>query len=274
MMTPAAKRTITAFLDGPDSLEIRNIIHSTEGAAAYGFRGALVGGVTVFGWAVPAILEVLGEGWLDRGWADLRFRRPTYPGDTMTASAMLERPGRCEFAITNQDGERCVEGVAAAGDAPWLRELVRPARRLAEPSPAPLPALTLASAPAGEDLRPMAVPLSQDDARTYARDLQRDEHLRWTGDRPRIHPAWLAARMSPLLHHSYDYGPSIHTRTQLQLLAPAHAGPTLTIAGHFVEAYERNGHHYGVADGLVLGDDGAELAIMRHTTIFRVARRG
>ena len=66
-----ATRTITAFLDGPDSPDISNPIHSTEVATQYGFRAALVGGVTVYGWTVPAIIGALGEGWLERGWADV-----------------------------------------------------------------------------------------------------------------------------------------------------------------------------------------------------------
>ena len=46
MTTQTIERSITAFLDGEDSLEIDNIIHSTAGAAQFGFQGALVGGVT------------------------------------------------------------------------------------------------------------------------------------------------------------------------------------------------------------------------------------
>ncbi len=119
----------------------------------------------------------------------------------------------------------------------------------------------------------MAVPITLDDARVYALEKQADGSPRWTGEGARIHPGWIAARMTPLLHHSYDYGPAIHTRTQVQHLAPALASQTVTMAGIFRETYERKGHQYGVIDGVMLAEDGRELARLRHTTIYVVGRR-
>lgn len=63
----------------------------------------------------------------------------------------------------------------------------------------------------------------------------------------------------------------MHTRSRVQHLAPAYAGQTVVSAARMVEAYERNGHHFGVFDCLVLGDGGVLLAHIRHTTIFRIA---
>jgi hypothetical protein len=79
--------------------------------------------------------------------------------------------------------------------------------------------------------------------------------------------------MTPLIHHSYDYGPAIHARSQIQNLRPALVGQTVTVAGHFLEQYERKGHHYGVVDGVILSEAGEELVHLRHTTIFQVAKR-
>jgi len=270
--TEAATRRITAFLDGPDSLDIGNIIHSTAGASAYGFRGPLVGGVTVYGWTVPAILDVLGERWLEDGWADVSFRRPVHPGDQMTARVERTATG-ASLVMENQDGEACISGELGLGTAAWLKDIAVPSRPIAEPRPAELPQLTPEVAPVGRELRPMAVPMALDDARAYALEKQADDSARWTGPGARIHPGWIAARMTPLLHHSYDYGPAIHTRTQVQHLAPALAGQTVTMAGIFRETYERKGHQYGVIDGVMLAEDRRELARLRHTTIYVVGRR-
>jgi acyl dehydratase len=261
-------RTITAFLDGEDSPTISNPIHSTGVAQQYGFRAALVGGVTVYGWCVPAILEALGEGWLDRGWAEIAFRRPVYPGDAMTARVSGEGGVR-ELEMANGEGEVCIRGTVGLGDGPFLAELRSPRRRTPEPPANPKPELTLATAATGQDLAPMFVPFPPDDARAYARELQRDEHPRWTGERPRLHPGWLAARMTPLIKHSYWYGPSIHARSAIQHTAPAYAGRGVTVAGHFNRAFEAKGHHYAEVDGVILDDAGVEVARIRHTTIFR-----
>jgi ribosomal protein S18 acetylase RimI-like enzyme/acyl dehydratase len=267
------ERRITAFLDGEDSPTISNPIHSTAVAAEYGFKAALVGGVTVYGWMAPAIMEVFGERWLEDGWADVAFRQPVYPGDDMRAVVQEREDGTAEVATLNQDGTSCIRGEVGPGRAPWLGELIATARRVAEPRPETLPELTLEGGPIDSDLRPMAVPFSVEDAEGYARNLQRDEAGPWYGPHARVHPGWIAARMTPLLKHSYHYAPAIHTRTQVQHLAPAFAGQTFTVAGHFVRAFEQKGHHYGVVDGVFLAEDGRELARLRHTTIFRVAKR-
>ena len=267
-------RTITAFLDGPDSLEIRNIIHSSEGAAQYGYRGALVGGVTVYGWAIPAVLQTFGETWLDSGWADVAFRKPVYPGDAMTVDVVPTGDLTAALEMKNQDGGVCVSANLGMGTPDFAGDYVLPSRRAAEPEPAERPQLTMETAPVGSDLRPMAVPYTLDDARDYASDKQRDADPRWTEPGGRIHPGWLAARMTPLIHHSYHYGPAIHARSQVQNLRAAVLPQTVTVAGHFLQAYERKGHHYGVVDGVIVGEDGSELCYIRHTTIFEVAKRG
>ncbi|MGH2633614.1 MAG: hypothetical protein ACRDG3_09415 [Tepidiformaceae bacterium] len=276
MTTPArtATHTVTAFLDGEDSPDILNPIHSTAVAQAYGFKGALVGGVTVYGWMVPSILDALGDAWLDSGWVDVRFRRPVYAGDVMTTTVSGSDGGISELAMTNQDGDVCLAGTLGVRPAPWLEELHTPRRLAAEPRPPTLPRLTADDAPVGRDLRPLGIEMTADLAGIYVRDKQRDDSPRWTGSSAHIHPGWIAAQMTPLLHHSYDYGPSIHTRSQIQQIAAARPGQRVTFAGTFVETFERKGHHYGVIDGLMLAEDGAELARLRHTTIYQLAAPG
>ena len=118
----------------------------------------------------------------------------------------------------------------------------------------------------------MFVPLSVSGAEAYADEKQRDPHPRWRAPKPRLHPGWLAARMTPLLKHSYRYGPSIHTRSRILHLGPGLAGVAVVVNGRFVAAFERKGHHYAVLDGLVSSVEGEPIARLRHTTIFRIAR--
>ena len=53
-----AERRITAFMEDPDAPRPENPIHSTSGGTEYGYRAALVGGVTVYGWTAPAIIPL------------------------------------------------------------------------------------------------------------------------------------------------------------------------------------------------------------------------
>jgi acyl dehydratase len=269
-----AERRITAFMEDPDAPRPGNPIHSTSGGTEYGYRAALVGGVTVYGWAAPAIMEALGDGWLDHGWCEVSFRRPTYPGDEMTARLTEQPDGSFALDMTNQDGKSCLVGLAGLGDAPWLGEMLTPERLDPEPKPDSLPQLTLDNAPIDQDLRPQAVEITEEQARRYATEQVADEHPLFLGERPRIHPGWIAARMSPYMHHTFEYAPSIHSKSHIQHLAPAFAGQTVTIGGRGVEVFERKGHQYIAADGLITGEDGTRLARVRHTTIFNVEKRG
>ncbi len=270
-MPLVASRHITAFLDGEDSPDISNPIHSTEVAAEYGFRAALVGGVTVYGWFVPPILEALGESWLDSGWVDVSFRRPVYPGDQMTA-AVSGVPAGVASEMTSGAGELCLHGTVGLVAPAWASEFSDVPFRSPVEAANPMPELSLDDAPIGRELRPMFVPLSVSEAETYADEKQRDPHPRWRAPKPRLHPGWLAARMTPLLKHSYRYGPSIHTRSRILHLGPGFAGVAVVVNGRFVAAFERKGHHYAVLDGLVSSVEGEPIARLRHTTIFRIAR--
>ena len=269
----SAEHRVTAFLDGPDDRNIPNEIHSTEGAKEYGYQAALVGGATVWGWATPAILEALGAGWLDRGWAEIAFRRPTYPGEDLTVTVAPE-DGAWALHVAGPDGHDRISGTVGLGDAPWLPMLVTTPYRAADPDLPEHPTLTIDIAPVGGELRALGGNLHPEEMRTFAREKQRTDNPLFVGDRPRLHPGWVAARPIRVLHHSYDYGPAIHARSHIQFLGAAYADGLVTTTARFLEAYERKGHHYGVFDCCTYDAQGNEVIRQRHTTIFGVAKRG
>jgi hypothetical protein len=270
---PIVTKQITAFMDNPDAPRPGNPIHSTGGSREYGYKAALIGGVNVYGWAVPAILEALGDTWLEDGWIEVAFRRPTYPGDNMTVSLLAASADQFELQVTNEEGHHSLLGTLGTGLAPWFADLHVPAFMPGEEAPDSLPQLSLANAPVNGDLRPRAVPLSSDQASSFTVHMQADRNPLYHGDRPLIHPAWLAGQMTHLLHHSYNYGPAIHAKSHIQNIAPAHAGQALTVTGHCRQVYERKGHHYIINDGAIWSEQAEELVRMRHTAIFQVARR-
>ena len=124
--TKRYERRITAFMEDPDNMNIGNIIHANAGAQQFGYRAALVGGATVYGWAIPAVIQPLGTGWLENGWAEVSFRKPTYPGDEMAAIVSERGDGVYNLVVVNQDGEVCVSGQFGLGRAAWLGDLQSP----------------------------------------------------------------------------------------------------------------------------------------------------
>lgn len=269
-----ARHTMTAFLGNEDSPTIRNAIHSTQGAQEYGYKSALVGGATVFGWATPLILEVLGREWLDRGWAELAFRRPTYPGENI-AITVEGGPSAATIEIKGQDDAVRIVGDLGCDLAPWLDDvLLKTPIRAPEPAMDVHPRLTHEVAPVGRELAVLGRTEGLDDVREYAEKKQRTDDPMFVGERPRLHPGWLVNRPTSTLHHSYDYGPAIHVRTHLQIFEPVYAGEPLVTTATFRETYERKGHHYGAYDCTTYSEDGRELIRQRHTTIYEVAKRG
>ena len=126
MAQKVIENTVTAYLGHEDSPDISNPIHSTEVAKAYGFPGALVGGVTVWGWATDTILEAIGEEWLKVGWAEYSFRQPTFPGDQLTIRATEENTANSwSVEMINEEEVVCVVGKVGLGKANWSSELVR-----------------------------------------------------------------------------------------------------------------------------------------------------
>lgn len=266
-----AERRMRAYNPDDDSA---NIVHSAAGAARFGFRGSVVTGVIPFGWATPTIMSVLGDGWRQDGWTEVRFRQPVYADEDVRVVVEPEGDSACAFTVARADGERAVVGHAGLGRAPWFGELDEPPdRRRPEPASEPRGYLAdVTQVPLGETLRPMGVHISPEEANEWAERVG-DDDPGYRGDRPLVHPSWLGMQMYQLLLHSYDQRPSMHYHSQYQYLAPVYADQTLALAGRFIDAWERNGSHYLRIMGGIFGEDGAELTRVRYTTVFRLAER-
>jgi hypothetical protein len=274
-LDPVLTRSVTATAD-PPPVGIPNPIHDEAGASSAGYAGALVAGVRTYGWVAEAVVEVLGTGWLDDGWADVTLRRPVYAGDLVTinvgATPSAVGGGAGQWTVSAAVGERVVlDGTVGLGLASWAGAIDPPEPGPALEPPARRPTYTIVDAPVGRPLRPLGAHVSPDAARRLALD-----DLGQTSSRVpdgRLHPWFLAARMAPLTRHNFTYGPTIHVRTQIQHSGRAVADQEVVIGARIVEVYERKDHWYQVLDGLVVGGGGVpgcpEMARIRHHSIFR-----
>ena len=74
-----------------------NRIHDDAVARQHGYAGALVAGVTIYGYLARVVVETFGVEWLRRGTATVRFARPVYDGDLLAVSGrIVGRSGRGE----------------------------------------------------------------------------------------------------------------------------------------------------------------------------------
>jgi hypothetical protein len=276
MTTGTVEGEFIATMDDPDDPEMfeRNRIHTTAGAQEYGFKGAFVGGVTLYAWCIPTVVQALGEEWLDDGWIDVRFRRPTYPGTRVTVrmAPTDDGSGTSTFAAVKDDGEASIVGQAGLGTAPWLGDLTETPFAPPEPDGGPRPFLTLEGAPIGQRLNSYQYGPNTPPAETSGASLAEIISLETSGGAV-LHPAVVARQMIALLMRSYDYGhPAIHVSSHIQNFARIPAGEDVVACGTFVDAYERNGQHVAVLDADIYSLSGERLVRLRHTNIFKVRR--
>ena len=239
-------------------------------------RGCLVAGVRTYGWVAEAVIEAIGPGWLDDGWADVTLRRPVHAGDlvriTVWPSVATGANVSGGWAVSAAVGDRVVlDGAVGLGTASWVEDIDPPGPEPGLDPPAVRATYTIDGAPIGQPLRPLGAFVSVDAAWRLALD-----DLGQTSSRVpdgRLHPWFLAGRIAPLTRHNFTYGPTIHVRTQIQHLGPARAEQEVVVGARIVDAYDRKDHWYQVLDGLVVGGGGApgcpELARIRHQSIFR-----
>lgn len=251
-----------AYMDDPDAAK-PNPIHSTATARDFGFQHALVGGVVVYGWATGTILDALGEDWLANGWAEVRFRRPIYPGDALRFDVADDGE-----LVVSRGEEVCISGTVGLGDAPWSGRFSSVQAAPAEAPPVELPALRDGTLRPGVALPARAVSLSRVEAEEFARHHQRETNHLFYGDAPRVHPGWLAARPNRWLRNLYEVGPSIHTMSQIQHRRSATAGQQFVVNGNVAESFRKRERRYISLDTAVRDQMGKTVAAIRHTSVF------
>ena len=272
MTGAAVTMRFRAWMANPEADNPANPIHSGDGARSHGFKAALVGGATVYGWAVGAIVESLGEAWLEHGWAEVEFRRPVYPDEEL--EARVDADGALTVAVGAEDVR--LRGRVGLGDAPWRAEF-RDARNVPpQPALAVRPRLTRQTVPVGADLRARALVLSREESERFCREQQHETREIFFGAHALAHPAWIASQPIHLLHHAFDYGPAIHVGSRIQHLGAIRVDTPLVIAGTCIDAFARKRNEYIVNDVSIYAADDrdrrAPLAQIRHTAIYDLAK--
>ena len=119
MSAGSVERTITQSQIGAyaDASGDHNPIHiDPVFAAGTMFEGTIAHGMLVLALIGEAMHDITGSAWLSSGRLKVRFKAPTRPGDTVTASAAVTKAGdeATEYAVScvNQRGEVLVEGRA------------------------------------------------------------------------------------------------------------------------------------------------------------------
>jgi len=236
----------------PDS---KNRIHDDATAAAYGFRGGLVPGITVYGYLTVPVVRRFGRDWLERGGMRVRFLQPVYKGEEVA----VEWAGEA-VAARRQDGTVCAEG-----EVFWPQTAPPSFAEYPElPLPAERPSASPASLAPGRILGAVRTTLSlPDDAFLTLQDetlpIYREGML---------HPAALLSLSNQVLIQNVKLGPWIHVSSELRNFSLAWDGDDLAARGRVAECFERKGHRLVVLEIAVVADAARLVQHVRHTAIY------
>ncbi|HEY6305787.1 MAG TPA: hypothetical protein VI488_04920 [Candidatus Angelobacter sp.] len=225
-----------------------NRIHDDRVASAYGFRGGLVPGVTVYGYMIPPVLERCGDGWLDHGGITVRFLAPCYEGATV-----LARCAGSAVTAEQEDGSVYASGTLTICDRTDQAEAY---------AVHPLPEMDCRPLASSETIVP-GLPLG-----TIRQTLD-------VQDAAAI-PERLLRMANEILVRNFRMSPWIHAGSEVRHRRLATCGQEITVTGVIQECFERKGRRFAVAGIAMSAGDGLSeiqpVASIRHTFIYDLSR--
>lgn len=254
-----------------DAESSENRIHSDDIAAKFGFTGALVSGVNVFGYLSQPLTRAYGEDWLNQGLLDVLFLKPAYQDDLLTV--------RTQSSSTD-DGTRSHQttavnehGTIIATLESWLpREL--PAVNILAKSESPI---------TGDERKEICWELIELHKPTASYlwepsiadnlervEVQRDQCDLYSGDDAYIHPYYLLDSCNKALMRMFILPAWIHTGSRLVIRKGLRVGQSIHIYCTPIDKWERRGHQF-IKLYIALWSGNELAAEVEHTAIFKIA---
>jgi acyl dehydratase len=244
-----------------------NKIHSDDIAKRFGFTGALVPGVTVFGHLAWPLTQRFGERWLRGSWVTTRFVKPAYHGETISVTDRETGTETLAVECTNSAGvllatlECRIEANQPAVDShAHVSGPTEPDARVE---------ITWDTVHVDEPFARYV--WKPDDAlnREYAARVDDDTQLFQQGT---LHPHAILSQANQVLVRRFVMPAWIHTGSELRLRKLLRVGDEIEVRAVPLGRWERKGHQFIklYVAYVVRGEVAAEIF---HTAIFRVATR-
>jgi hypothetical protein len=251
------------------SVHSDNRMHSDAVALAYGFKGALVPGVTVFSHMTRPLVARHGADWLARGTAEVTFAKPAYEGELLRVQCASAEAGCYSLTCSNEQGEQLAAMPACMPEAPSAAD----ARALLEPSPATTdrPEATWDLMEIGKPFPALAWRPTQADNLQWCADVADDLAIYRDGDAPPLHPGFILRQANLVLRNRFLLPAWIHTGSRITFHAAACAGEYFEVRAIPEEKWQRKGHEF-VRLYVAILRSSVVVAEILHTAIFRPRR--
>jgi hypothetical protein len=242
-----------------------NRIHSDEVARMYGFTGALVPGVAVFGHMTYPLTAGFGVGWLGHSRLALRLLKPAYHGDRL--SIPLTRTGDHQYLVECHNAANVLLAQLTVDLAPTLppvdpRAEVAGATNAARRVEISWNAIDVDTPFASSTWIPSA-----EENRKYTDELSDDLAVYRAGI---VHPHLIQHWCNQLLVRRFVLPAWIHVGTEMTFRRALKVGDVVEIRAIPIEKWERKSHEF-IKLYLAFLVDGVAAVEAYHTAIYKVA---
>ena len=249
-----------------------NKIHEDGLARAFGFRGGLVPGVTVYSWMTHPVVAALGGAWLDHGTFSVRFAKPIYFGQPVTVRASVAAHSKDEVTIqarvVNDEDEVCATATMGLPLGPLL-----PLPDVAAYPAAALPAeRPLASRAYLENRTVLGTPqliLERGVADAFLDRVSEKLSMYRDADAP-AHPGIYLEQANRALDRNVRVSPWIHVESHGRHLSVPRVHERLETRARVKNLFQGKGHEFVELDLLLLAEGARAVASIRHVAIYQL----
>jgi hypothetical protein len=248
------------------SSQSENRMHSDDVALAYGFKGALVPGVTVFSHMTQPLVARVGADWLARGSAEVTFAKPAYEGELLNVRA-AQTAGEHAYTLTCAN-EQGVELARMSAQLHGAVSAVDARAGLAPAAARDKELVTWELMEVGQPFPALAWRPTQADNLEWCADVRDALPVYREGAAPALHPGFVLRQANLVLRNRFTLPAWIHTASRIAFHAVARAGETFEVRAIPEEKWQRKGHEF-VRLYVCILRDGRVVAEILHTAIFR-----
>lgn len=237
-----------------------NPIHRDDYARSLGYPGGLVAGVTLYAYACDAAVRLMGGGWLEHGYGEIRFRVPVFDSEELTVVA--EPVDNGDWRVSLLSGGLRAEAVVG----PYRESISDDGLECGGGGESQV--LTKDVSLKGELLRtPDERSLDREGLDRFIADsgLEDTPLAQELRSRGLIPPNVIAGAPFHLLWRNHPYAVVIHTSSATEWASPARLGETLYTWGVVEDAFEKRGRFFITQRVVTVDSAGNRVARMLHT---------
>lgn len=249
-----------------------NKIHEDGLARAFGFRGGLVPGVTVYSWMTHPVVAALGGAWLDHGTFSVRFAKPIYFGETVTVRSSVAAHSKEEVIVqtrvVNEQDEVCATATMGLPLGPLL-PLPDPAAYPTAVLPAERPLASRAYLERRTVLGTPQLILERAVADAFLEKVSEKLSMYRETDAP-AHPGIYLEQANRALDRNVRVSPWIHVESHGQHLSVPRVRERLETRAKVKNLFQGKGHEFVELDLLLLAEGARAVASIRHVAIYQL----